>query len=559
MAEQQRFLAPARSWPNWAPEPTGGFSGTVINENKLYLYAKMDSNGMEYKWPKHEGRRYVPYAKRTILPLDGSGFKIVDTKNRGKKVVTTKKVSRWTFVGVYPGRVYTKQQHKQYVKRHLLNDMYALDMFKLKYSRKGGGMRYLDTTFDIIDPSLGKDIDPMFAKAFPCRLNEPGKGAVSNCVFVYNLIDERIEVWTDIDIPANTELTICYGESYPRHWISSCSAATIQARAYIVKRDTNPIQRPGFVPIVKSNTVEWVRARANNNNNNNNNKNNNNNTNNNANRKRRLALNALLYIAQQESPNNNTKNIKKVNNTQPTKKRQKTPTKEMYVHPSKRFSHNVTFATNGSIVTGTQTIHPRDAHDKKMFEQLKQLPPKIRRIMTLAYLHIPKGQKIRPHHQNLNAVVNAVVGSQISGTALANALNIKYPKSGYRPNKPLHSNQLRHILKTYMENGKLPEKLMKNIGRQKHKWNVPMINQSQQGNKTNYWELLMSNAPSTVEQPTNEHKQFFENLPTHVLMKHRGVLGSIPGFSNALAARMPIFQRQNPSLPPKRGRNGKPL
>lgn len=264
-----RFHAPASDWPNFpANEYTGGWPGTVTSINETHIHARIDADGHTYSWPRKIASQYHIPSIRVLEAIDGDGFGLKTTQF-GVSVVATVEHPRWTFVASYPGRLFTQEQHERLVARGLVNTMYSCDMFGLEDRVVSGTMyRTLVDNAYILDPSLGHGIDPMFAHALGPRINEPPEGMQQNCVFVYNMIMHRLEIWTDSVVRRGEQLYVCYGSSeYSRTWRSHCSKEHM-ARGYTVTTHmSHPIQKPGYIPMIETHTsrgrrrfgqVTWV-------------------------------------------------------------------------------------------------------------------------------------------------------------------------------------------------------------------------------------------------------------------------------------------------------------
>lgn len=161
-------------------------------------------------------------------------------------VFATRDLPKHTFVAAYPGRVYLESEWKKLNKP---STTYMVGMFSIVKSR---GKYAIDTSALVIDPSdaSGKRITERYKQSAAPYFNEPvarqeaikGKPpgwfrsgmtkyqpleAHPNSMWVWNLADKRLEVWTWAAVRKGEELLLCYGPDYARTYETSCTTRSI--------------------------------------------------------------------------------------------------------------------------------------------------------------------------------------------------------------------------------------------------------------------------------------------------------------------------------------------
>lgn len=265
-----RWFAPHSDWPNEkVPEELGGWPGEVIGTTAKSYLVHIDDDD-EYKFERSSAKTRALTALHVIKHDERSEAtvaKLVTINGKGQGVVASRYLPKYTRIGVYPGRVYKENVWDRLQKAGALNNKYAIDFFELVDGRLKEG-------HVILDPSIGKGIDPQFKTALAPRLNEPtGPQRLANCSWVYNLAKSppTLEVWTDTDVQIGTELTLCYGDSYPRSWQTTCQSSP-PVRMYLLPGYRRPVARPGKLPVIRSTSqnqgrrikISWTAVETNN-------------------------------------------------------------------------------------------------------------------------------------------------------------------------------------------------------------------------------------------------------------------------------------------------------
>lgn len=164
----------------------------------------------------------------------------------GRGVFALVDIPEMTFVGPYPGRVYSNAAHALAKRRKQTTGEYALDFWMVqpeRYAparpgtsgrskrevriRPGGNAEQYRYKFDssswVIDPADGRGILTKYKHAVAPYINEPSVGERANMYWVYNIALHRVEFWTSETIKKGSELLLCYGSLYPRKYQTSCT------------------------------------------------------------------------------------------------------------------------------------------------------------------------------------------------------------------------------------------------------------------------------------------------------------------------------------------------
>jgi len=282
-----RVFFTQEAWPNYPPNPLKGWPGTItevvrsgVQKGSTTTFVEGDAT---YHLKKGEIDPYlIDGVVRVIQPENNDrDFEIFDRGSNtglGVRVRTDIKadVRPNTFVGVYPGRVMKKGTHDRHVQKGLLNTVYTVFMFTTEPYTTNASQRNARKIKDegfVVDPSIGPvGLDPTFANAFAPRLNEPSGTRPSNCTFVLNIPQNRIEIWTVSEIKRGGEATLCYGQTYNslRKWTSWCRLNHIDRRYRFagasiksgIRRTLAPIPSPieRSYPVFNGDgrLIEWV-------------------------------------------------------------------------------------------------------------------------------------------------------------------------------------------------------------------------------------------------------------------------------------------------------------
>ena len=263
VAVGKRFLALPADWPNIEPEPIGGWAGTIAALKKDGTVAVLfDSDKEKYDFPEGVAQAQTLPSSDQVVPTKAQLKKTDDAVEVyvvndvvGKGVRAKRTLERDEFLAVYPGRVYTNADWQRASRKHLVNSKYAVGTFELVTI---DGAKYIKDGGVVLDPSIGTGLDPMFERSVAPYLNEPAVGTPANAYWVYNIRTGHLEVWTFSRIKKGDPVTICYGDTYPRSWKSSCETEWI-ARGYLLPGRHLPVQKKDMKPVVQANgTVEWV-------------------------------------------------------------------------------------------------------------------------------------------------------------------------------------------------------------------------------------------------------------------------------------------------------------
>lgn len=147
----------------------------------------------------------------------GRKVKLVNVPGKGLGIVARKNLPVHTPVGTYGGTMYTSKMHEQLVKRGLTTGKYSVDHYRIG---KDGKVR--DTY--VMDPGsgAGNHMHPKHANVLAAFINEPSGTTQPNAVWVRNYNRGTLELWTTRAIAAGEELTVCYGDDYPRNYTTIC-------------------------------------------------------------------------------------------------------------------------------------------------------------------------------------------------------------------------------------------------------------------------------------------------------------------------------------------------
>ena len=165
------------------------------------------------------------------------------SKGRGMGVFALTEIPEMTFIGPYPGRVYSDAAYDEAKKMKLTTGEYGLDFWmprpvarntavvagrpnrQVRARRPNIGYTYEYDDGWVIDPADGKgNIMPRFINAVAPYINEPGRQEQSNMYWVYNIPRHRVEFWTSEKIKKGDELLLCYGTTYDRSYETSCNS-----------------------------------------------------------------------------------------------------------------------------------------------------------------------------------------------------------------------------------------------------------------------------------------------------------------------------------------------
>ena len=197
---------------------------------------------------------------------DRSLFKVDIVRGHGLGVVAKKDIKPLVKVGTYPGYVYTNEEHERLVESgEIKNSTYALDFFNVSVRLEKRRRRRISRLVEgrhTIDPSTKGGVDSKFSDALCLRLNEPSGVRKANCIWVINLVRRTLEVWTYSPIKKNEELTVCYGESYPRTYRTTCTWFSY-ARGYMLPGKRKPVQKPCYVPVIAGREILWEKMDSN--------------------------------------------------------------------------------------------------------------------------------------------------------------------------------------------------------------------------------------------------------------------------------------------------------
>jgi len=135
---------------------------------------------------------------------------------KGLGLVARRDLPANTRIGVYGGKVFTARAHERLAKSGATTGKYAVDFF-----RRDARGRVRDGY--IMEPGLGDGMHPRHANVLAAFINEPAEGQTPNVVWVRNLSDHVMELWTVAAVPKGAELTACYGDMYPRQYSTPCT------------------------------------------------------------------------------------------------------------------------------------------------------------------------------------------------------------------------------------------------------------------------------------------------------------------------------------------------
>lgn len=142
---------------------------------------------------------------------------------KGKSLVARRDIPAWTMIGAYPGTRYTLQRFVKRREQGLTDGKFGVDFWKAS-----GATGALSTKY-VIDPGDATGtLLPEFANAVAPLVNEPDPGQAPSLVWVWNVPKYRIEMWSSKPIRAGEELTICYGDGYPRGYATGCTRAGVE-------------------------------------------------------------------------------------------------------------------------------------------------------------------------------------------------------------------------------------------------------------------------------------------------------------------------------------------
>ncbi len=136
---------------------------------------------------------------------------------KGLGLVARRALPAHTRIGVYGGKVYSSSEHEQLTGSGATTGKYAIEFYKRSSNgRARGGY--------IMDPGVGNVMHPTHANVLAAFINEPAVDQVPNVVWVRNYTTNTMELWTTRAVRAGEEVTVCYGDEYPRKYKTPCTA-----------------------------------------------------------------------------------------------------------------------------------------------------------------------------------------------------------------------------------------------------------------------------------------------------------------------------------------------
>lgn len=160
--------------------------------------------------------------------------------NKGMGVIATQALTAGTYVGTYPGRLYTLDSYAARLDSGRTTSKFAVDFYKPGASGKARDGY-------VLDPGNGQgEIKQKYAGFVAPLVNEPGPRELPNLVWVWNLPSHTLEFWTSRHVAAGAELLACYGTEgeYPREYCTSCVS-----RRRSVEQPLHVILRPWASPV----------------------------------------------------------------------------------------------------------------------------------------------------------------------------------------------------------------------------------------------------------------------------------------------------------------------
>ena len=151
-------------------------------------------------------------------------------EGKGLGVRAVEDIPEGTCLGPYPGKVYTMKDHMALKVQGKVDDQYAIEFWD---STPGGTIR----EGLVVNPMLeGRSLPDKYMCAAPF-VNEPGPEDTPNLAWVWNFPKHRVEMWTIRDVKKGEELTICYGQAYPRGYKSNCTQPGVEAPRMAIGRE----------------------------------------------------------------------------------------------------------------------------------------------------------------------------------------------------------------------------------------------------------------------------------------------------------------------------------
>lgn len=149
------------------------------------------------------------------------------TTEKGTGVFALTNIPADTYIGLYPGRLYTRRAYENALGRGEASLKYGMDMWMVVPRGSNGAYTFYKPGTWFIDPSTADGLRPEYAHAVTPYINEPSKGQRPNVRMVYNIPKHSVEFWTSRSIKKDDELTMCYGSKYGRNYDTPCSKNNI--------------------------------------------------------------------------------------------------------------------------------------------------------------------------------------------------------------------------------------------------------------------------------------------------------------------------------------------
>lgn len=185
----------------------------------------------------------------------------VPVPGKGLGVVATRDLPAGTYVGTYPGRLYSLDAYASRLDSGRTTSKFAVDFYKPDASgRARDGY--------VLDPGTGRgEVRPKYADWVAPLVNEPGPAELPNLVWVWNLPSHALEFWTSKAVPAGAELLACYGTEgeYPRGYCTSCVTRqrSVELPLHVILRPWAapvPYHRVGAVGVRRA--IQWAREQG---------------------------------------------------------------------------------------------------------------------------------------------------------------------------------------------------------------------------------------------------------------------------------------------------------
>ena len=167
---------------------------------------------------------------------DTSSARPARVAGKGLGVVATRDIAPFTFVAEYPGHRMSRRQFDLRAAAGKTTGRYAV----AHYSVDSRGRLDLD---HVVDPGISRGrLSARHAGRLGPRINEPGcghRGGAPNLVWVWNVPDYRVELWTGPRrVAKGAELTACYGTSggYRRTYCTPCTDSAVEPPLHVILR-----------------------------------------------------------------------------------------------------------------------------------------------------------------------------------------------------------------------------------------------------------------------------------------------------------------------------------